>query len=400
MTETILVDIQMSAVTLKGPSVEEVFFEFLEHLRVKESLPPFVKEDYKKIKRKLKMNLDSDLKLEQKFTPILSEFFGNSDKVIESAVRIVSLADDWLTNGTGKSMVDITVDYGEYGHKSLSKFGKVVYFMPTSNKIESVFYQLLFNRILPNNTVYNYHDSQFLDALEKADLQHLWVISARPGKLNKKLLGPLVSQNKFSFKDNFIYFASPDLDSKTMMYYDEQLTELGVIWDIFSLKILPSRMIILTMIKRKLLSQNDIILVQYFNLPEYIQRGIKLNIFQEAYPIVFSLTHPLSKRPMRFKRVVWYYNWMHLASEEQIVGFREIDDWISRQTFSSKPVFEMTPRDVIKYYGSRKLMQDKLNSISESASLRKRLDSTYPIADVLPIKTIVTGSKDANTVCL
>ena len=91
---------------------------------------------------------------------------------------------------------------------------------------------------------------------------------------------------------------------------------------------------------------------------------------------------------------------MHLASEEQIVGFREIDDWISRQTFSSKPVFEMTPRDVIKYYGSRKLMQDKLNSISESASLRKRLDSTYPIADVLPIKTIVTGSKDANTVCL
>lgn len=395
MDNTILIDVQVAGIEVVGNSFEEVFLDFLNFVGQKEGLSPLVGVNYPVIKSKIKGQLKGVTDPQARWEGILREFLGKGAPVGSLAKSLSAHKTEWLASTARTGGVRIDEALHPSVLQGIERYGKVLLFVPTNNPIEAAFYQLFASDVIAGRKIHTYGSPEIVAAVKSTPSRNLFVVSVRPRKLRQKMLTENQTNGPFDIRTNFIFLASPSLDNDTMLYYDSQLAEMGIIWDIISLKVLASRLLILISLREQWLDPSKIIVVQIYNLPDYLRRGIRHNLFQEAYPVTFSYTHPLSKRPQRFPNTVWYVNWNRLVSTYKVLGLPQVQQYLEGLQFSSKAGYEVMPRDMVRYYGSRKLMQDKLNEIAESASVRNRLKAAHPHAELLPIKTVATASKSA-----
>lgn len=394
MTEVVLIDIQMSIVTLMGSTFKEIFQNLLEFAAKSHDIS-ILPNVYPEIKRKLKKLFENETNSELIWSSIIHEFVGPNINISISAI-----VKNWIDSKPENIKIIIDPHFKPFCLKILERFYQVCFFVPTKNKVEKVFYECLLHNIIPNSKVFNYSDLELSELIKKTANEELFIVSARPRKLKEKMLSFEKINSVFNFRTNFIFFWNYNLYNETILYYDEQLIELGITWDIFNLKFLASRLLIMRKIRCKEINSSDLVLVQIYNSPEYINKGINLNLFYEGYPVIYSFAHPLSKRKPRFRKVVGYIKWGYLSTVYKKNSCESAIKFLSDQKFPNSFLAEIMPIEQTVFYSNRKQMQFLLNSIASSKIMAERLRMLFPTARILPIKSVVTDSRNFAEVIL
>ena len=394
MTEVVLIDIQMSIVTLIGSTFEEIFQNLLEFTAKSHdiSILPYV---YPEIKRKLKKLYENETNSELIWSSIIYEYFGPN-----LTISISEIVKNWIDSKPENIKIIIDPHFKPFCLKILERFYQVRFFVPTKDKVEKEFYECLLHHIIPNSKVFNYLDSELSELIKNTANEELFIVSARPRKLKEKMLSFEKINSVFNFRTNFIFFRNYNLYNETILYYDEQLIELGISWDIFNLKFLASRLLIMRKIRSKEIDSSDLVLVQIYNSPEYINKGVNLNLFYEGYPVIYSFAHPLSKRKPRFRKVVGYIKWGYLSTVYKKGSCESALKFLFAQKFTHSFPAEIMPIEQTIFYSNRKQMQFLLNSIASVKIMGERLRMLFPTARILPIKTLATESRNFTEVFL
>lgn len=391
MTPVFCIDIQMSLITIIGPTPEGLLDHFIAFFQKHHNLSQPATLAYKQLKKKLNDEIKEAQTPIDLFHKIIREIFPKHSKEI-SHEKIISTFSQWTSTKHADLKIILEKEGIESQFSLLEKNYKIVFFIPTKDKIQKAMYGLFLDMILPGRTVHNYSDELFLEAIKQVPVDDLYILSIRARKLKEKILKLANIENKFRFPTNFIFFTNMCLDVETQLYYDDQIIELGIIWDTFTLKFIYTRMDIINLVKDKLVNISDLVFVHLFNSDVYIKRGIQYNLFNEFCPFVFSYFNPLSKRALRSKKTIDYVRWGYFTTKMKKKNCDMAIKYLNSLS-PSNAIADVIGRNQLKYYMQRFEMQSFLNSVCESKILIDRLKMAYPEAKLVPIKTISTFSK-------
>ena len=128
MDNAILIDVQISAVSVMGDSFEEVFISLLNFAGQKESLPP-LEVNYSVLKTQLKDKLKQVTDSKSIWTAIILAFFGKTPANSKIASNIASIKSDWVNSSTKKVGVTVDSAFNAVFTKAVERYGKIELFV-------------------------------------------------------------------------------------------------------------------------------------------------------------------------------------------------------------------------------------------------------------------------------